>query len=287
MNDPQAKRARPEPGRASLANDIQAIGRKANDLHYQARWLTSRLDLEKRPDFDRLYCQALEALDEASQKILEVAIAISLGAVDFLPTKLPEPRFPLFEQPEPLQLAHQSESEEDSGLGTQDSGETVLSPDPGSSPEEQEPIRTTELEIEIPLDDEERPERARPFATDELLHMACHSSTGMAERWEQLAREGATELEVRATLSRAFDCGLCDVGGKKMRGGFLVLVDGRGECSFLPGNSPKFWTNRQWDGKPTLEGRQLVRTVRIMYQIPEEAGGKPPVKKEPRPKAGV
>lgn len=434
-------------GRASLAEALLKIARQTNDLHLQARWLTSGLDMEAIPASDARYCEALEALDLASTTMLDLAIGVKLGRIAFIEPRPSEPPLPLFDRPEsePLQLdppaklltfevldggkgqpghiqfsagsieeatAHaainwpgleiaevpwernldnperqkpkarrKAESPVVSGQWpvasnavelnspttdhrpptTSPAGSKALGPDERATPDPMRepidwrytdtsalpatladmcddseiltlgeawtlvevpddlvglgwlwpqierlaeallairagagdpaewPLRTPrpamadpgwvevsttdldEAEAAIEIDDEPAPP---PLTTDQLLNLALVARSDMDERWIGMRSQGATDLELRAAISRAFDLGEFTIAGFPRRGGFLVAESPDGQCSFQSGDSPKFWAaSSRWEGRPTLESRKLVERVRAVMQIPTEPGG--------------
>ena len=122
------------------------------------------------------------------------------------------------------------------------------------------------------------PEPAEKLDTDTLLLFAANLRSGMAERWEQIQRDGAGDAEIRAALGRAFGLGEMELDGLgKVRAGSHSVPGGC--CSFVGGDAPKFWAGKtNWQGRPTLESKALVDRARRVLEIPGEDGEAPPAK---------
>lgn len=124
----------------------------------------------------------------------------------------------------------------------------------------------------------------RTLDTDELLVIALNRRTGMAERWQAMQRDGASDLEVRAAIGRAFDLGKVEYVGT---GGVAVdavggsIVEGSSRCCFAGGKNPRFWSGKDdFSGRPTLESVVLVKRVRREMAIPDETGAMPTARKK-------
>jgi len=92
---------------------------------------------------------------------------------------------------------------------------------------------------------------------DKRLKDLLHHFEGAKGRWHRLQRFGASDEVLKEAI--AFELGICS--GSTRPG--EIDICGKG------GKSPRVWIGRiSSRGRPTLSGKQLVRRVRSLMQIP-------------------
>lgn len=107
------------------------------------------------------------------------------------------------------------------------------------------------------------------------LHRALHSFEGAKDRWAALRKKGATDDELRAAL------------GSELGNGGSSVPDG-GSVAYKGGKNPGVWFNAvSAQGKPSLQGKELLAAVRDLLGIRREPVKEPtsekPKKSTPTP----
>ncbi len=117
---------------------------------------------------------------------------------------------------------------------------------------------------------------------DGMLLLASMANSRTVPFWEDQQREGATDDEIRTTLSMAFGVAPMQGPSGSTRGG--TLEQGGRRCVFEGGKSPRFWFERGPDFanfRPNLEGKNLILHVRQVLEIPNPDGSPAPKKGRP------
>lgn len=119
--------------------------------------------------------------------------------------------------------------------------------------------------IEEATEPEEKPVEITPELTNACLIKALHSYSGSEEKWAKVRERGATDEELQQFIGHAFgEGGATDPYCHSCKGG----------------KTPKFFMGTaSCEGKPTLQGKALVKRVRELLEIPY------PVKTEDEPAA--
>ena len=82
-----------------------------------------------------------------------------------------------------------------------------------------------------------------------------HAREGARERWAEPIKTGLDDAGLKLAISLEF-------------GEFTRLNRGKIDCSFVGGKEPKFWLGFRPYDKPTLAGKRLVDTARVLLGVP-------------------